>query len=193
MKKRRTKEKINPLMKDQTKLKNARIKSANIESEDENTVKKFIIITIVIAIIIGGLYAFTELIKKEEEKVDEVKSGEIAYDVVTVGTILNRPYDTYYVLIYNFDDTNAVKYSSILTNYMRFSNNDDYIKAYYCDLSNSLNSKYYNVHGDNSTNKNAKTVEEFNFGDLTLLQIKNGKIVKYIEDYETIKKELQYL
>ena len=193
MKKRRTKEKINPLMKDQTELKNARIKSANIESEDENMVKKFIIITIVIAIIIGGLYAFTELIKKEEEKVDEVKSGEIAYDVVTVGTILNRPYETYYVLIYNFDDTNAVKYSSILTNYMRFSNNDDYIKAYYCDLSNSLNSKYYNVHGDNSTNKNAKRIEEFNFGDLTLLQIKNGKIVKYIEDYETIKKELQYL
>ena len=68
MKKRRTKEKINPLMKDQTELKNARIKSDNIESEDENTVKKFIIITIVMAIIIGGLYAFTELIKKRRRK-----------------------------------------------------------------------------------------------------------------------------
>ena len=38
--------------------------------------------------------------------------------------------------------------------------------------------------------ENAKTVEEFAFGKLTLIKVKNGKIDKYIESLDTIKEEL---
>ena len=39
-----------------------------------------------------------EKVDTEIQKKEEIKAGEINYDKVSVGTILNRPYDEYYVL-----------------------------------------------------------------------------------------------
>lgn len=186
MKKENKKEKINPLVKEQKKIKNIKVNN-NIDSDDENTLKKLIIIVIVIAVIIGIVYAVTELVKKDTEATDEIVSGEINYDKISVGTMLNRPYDKYYVLIYNADDTKAVLYSTILTKYMSKENSE---KIYFCDLSNRLNAEYYNVNNDNKSNPKAKKVEEFNFGDLTLVKVEKGKITKYIESIDEIKEIL---
>lgn len=62
-------------------------------------------------------------------------------------------------------------------------------KVYFCDLSNELNKKYY-VGEDKDSNPNATTSSELAFKDLTLIKIKNGKIVKYLETLDTIKTEL---
>ena len=51
------------------------------------------------------------------------------------------------------------------------------------------NKKYY-VGASKESNKNAQSVDEFAFKDLTLLKIKNNKIEKYIETLDTIKAEL---
>jgi len=189
MKKNSKKEKINPIMEKQGKVK--KIKMGEAGSDDENVVKKFIIITIVIAIFIGIIYGFTELFKNKEEPIDESVAGSINYDKVSVGTILNRPYDEYYVLVYNSEDTDAVIYSTILTKYMKKSEDKDYIKIYYCDLNNKLNNNYYNVGNDNMSNKEIENVDDFDFGKLTLLQIKNGKVTKYLENIEDIKELLK--
>lgn len=186
MKKENKREKINPLIKKQKKIKNIKVDNS-VGSEDENTLKNLIIIVIVIAVIIGIVYAVTELVKKDATPTDEIVSGEINYDKISVGTMLNRPYDKYYVLIYNADDAKAVLYSTILTKYMSKEKSE---KIYFCDLSNRLNAEYYNINNDNKSNPKATKVEDFNFGDLTLIKVEKGKITKYTESLEEIKEIL---
>lgn len=187
---KKSKEKINPVIKNQKEFKNIKMNSAK-DIEDENSIKTLIIIIIIIAILIGIVYGATEILKKEPKPTNEITKGNINYDKTTIGTILNRPYDEYYVLIYNSEDNDAVLYSTILTKYMKNSNKKDYIKIYYCDLSNKLNEPYYDVDNDNISNQNVSKIEEFDLGDLTLIKVKNGKITQYIEDLEKIKENLK--
>lgn len=171
---------------------NKKIKNIKIDKsvDDSNEIKAFIIIVAVIVLLIGAIYGMTELFK-EESILDNSVPGEINYDVVTVGTLLNRPYEEYYVLVYNQEDGDASIYSALLSKYMENSTQKDYIKIFYCDLSNNLNKEYYNVNNDNKSNPKAVKTQDFNFGDITLIEVKNGKITKYIEKLEKIKEVLK--
>ncbi len=169
-------------------------KGLSVATEDEMDIKSFIIILVVIVLIIVGIYFVTSHIQKKNEVEElEVTAGEIDYEITSVGTILNRPYDEYYVLVYDSKDSAAVKYSGLMARYSEKSNLGlkDYIKIYYCDLDNALNKPYYNVNNDNKSNPKATKVQDFDFGDLTLLKIKDGKITNYIEDYKTIQEKLK--
>lgn len=178
----------NPIMTDKKNIKGMNIKDI---SEDSVEIKSFIIIVVVISVLIGAIYGLTELIKKEPAEEEKITAGTINYDKLTVGTLLNRPYEEYYVLVYNSEDNNAVLYSTILSKYTQKNDKKDYIKIYYCDLANSLNAKYYNVGEDDKSNPNAKNIEELDFGKVTLLKIKNGKINMYFEDISKIKETLK--
>lgn len=188
MKKKKNKVIENPIMVDKKNVKSVK---TNNTSEDALEIKSFIIIVIVIAVLIGIIYGLTEVLKKEDEVTPSITTGSINYDKVSVGTLLNRPYDEYYVLVYNSQDEDAVIYSTLLTQYMQSSEEAGYTKIYYCDLDNSLNSIYYNVGEDDKSNPEASTTKEFDFGDLTLIKVEKGKITKYIEDYDSIKKILK--
>ena len=170
------------------KMKNIRVGNTN---EDTNEVKAFIIIIVIIAILVCVIYGLTELFKKNPNVENNVTTGSIDYNKVSVGTILNRPYNEYYVLAYSSEDSKAVLYSTLLTKYMQESESKDYVKIYYCDLSNSLNKNYYNKNNNGTSNSSPKSIDEFNFGNLTLIKVKNGKINKYIEDYNVIKELLK--
>lgn len=160
-------------------------------TEEENEVKRFIIIVIVIGLFVGAIYGLTEMLKKDDETPkEENTTPTISYDKLTVGTLLNRPYDEYYVLAYDGGANKAIEYSVLLSQYKSKSTEKDYVKIYFLDLDNSLNKKYYNVNEDNKSNPDAKKIEDLDFGDLTLLYIKDGKIKEYIEDYTTIQKKL---
>ena len=161
----------------------------NNASSDENDIKTFIIITIVLVVLIGAVYFVTELLSKESTKDEEV-STQINYDKIAVGNMLNAPYDDYYVLIYNADDTKAIMYSNLLSTYMRNKGTEGYLKIYFCDLSNKLNSAYYNVNNDNKSNPKAAKVSELDLSDLTLIRVTKGSIKSYIESYDEIKKVL---
>ena len=63
------------------------------------------------------------------------------------------------------------------------------IEGYMLGMEESA-SEYYNKNNDNKSNKNAKTIDEFNFSDITLLEIKNKNIINYIDDYNEISKYL---
>ena len=116
---------------------------------------------------------------------ETVTAGVIDYDKVSVGTILNRNINEYYVIVYNQKDENAMYYSAIVTKYLK---NDKAKKVFFCDLDNELNAKFYSK--DKDSNPKAKDASEFSFKDLTLIKVKNGKVDKYIEDLDTIKAEL---
>ena len=58
---------------------------------------------------------------------------------------------------------------------------------YYIDLSNKLNESYYS---EEESNPKATNIKELKLGDFTLIKVKDGKIVKYLEDEKEVKKEL---
>lgn len=180
-------------MKENPMFKNSNKKVRGIgggATEEENEVKRFIIIVIIIGLFVGAIYGLTEIFKKDEKKEEEKQEVTISYDKLTVGTLLNRPYDEYYVLAYDSEDNRVSEYSAILSQYKSKSSEKDYVKIYFLDLNNSLNKKYYNVNEDNKSNPNAQKIEDLDFGNLTLLYIKDGKIKEYLEDYTTIQKKL---
>lgn len=155
--------------------------------DEENDIKKFMIIVSVMLIILLGLYIVTDKIKNKDIEPERV---EVNYDILNIGGLLSAPYDNYYALIYNSNDTNSNIYSSIIADYNENTSSDKYKKMYFIDLNNKLNKEYYNVNDDQKSNPNAKSIKELDLGDLTLIEIKNKKIINYIEDFEKIIKEL---
>jgi len=134
MKKSNKKVKENPIMVNQKDIKGVKFKG---DSGEQNEIKAFIILVIIIAVIIGVIYGLTELIKKDEDSnKDGVVTGTINYDITSVGTILNRPYDEYYVLVYDVEDSKAILYSTILSKYTQNSSSEEYIKIYQTNLRN---------------------------------------------------------
>ncbi|MGN1378799.1 MAG: hypothetical protein ACI4XR_00135 [Bacilli bacterium] len=163
-----------------------KVKNKNTDTID-NEIVRFIIIFFIIAVVVIGLYFLSKsIVDKRNSDNNTTETIEIAYDKLNVGMIFNRPYDEYYVMIYDSNIEQAVYYSTILTKY---KNTDNSIKIYYCDLSEKVNSVYYSETENGNTN--ASNINELSFGNLTLIKIKNGKIALYLEDIEDIKKELK--
>ena len=159
----------------------------NYNVSDDNQIKSFIIILIIILIVTGIIYGVTEIFKKDKQGENVKGEVSINYSKLTVGTIFSSVYDHYYVLIYNSKDTNAARYSMLMSKFVS-DNNDK--KMYYIDLNNGLNKEYYNKNNDNISNKHAKSIDEFDFNDFTLIEISNKNIIKYIDDYDEISKYL---
>ena len=157
-------------------------------SEESKEVKKFIIILLSIIVLVLAVYGITRLINNNKDNNEDrkVTAGAIDYEKVSVGTLFNRADDEYYVIVYDGEASNAIYYSALMNKYM---NKEKSNKVYFCDLSNELNKKYY-VGKDKESNPNATISSELAFKDLTLIKIKNGKIIKYLETLDTIKTEL---
>ena len=157
------------------------------ETEEQSVVKKFIIILLVLVILIIGVYFFTRaFVTKDLNKEKEETKTEVTFDYTktVLGSLLNRPYNEYYVLVYNSEDLKANYYSGIASSYQMKENA---LKIYIADLNDSMNEKFYN---SKKSNPNAKTIEELQVGDLTLIKVKDKTISKYIEKEEDIRIEL---
>ena len=164
------------------------LKEQKYVSEETNEIKRFVIILLGIIICIVIIYFVSNFIVKKDDKTstdNETQAGVVDYNTVTVGTILNRPESEYYVLVYNQEETTSAIYSTYGGLY---TSKDGAKKMYYCNLGNELNKAY--IASDGASNSKAKSVKDFKFGEVTLLKIKNKKIVSYLEDVDTIKKEL---
>ena len=152
--------------------------------DDNKTIRNFIIIFVVIIVFVIGAYLLTKFVINKEEKKEETQtSKEVQIDnsIAIVGTMLSKAEDNYYVLIFKNDD-NAGKYLTIKSQYEAKKNK----KALYTvDLANKLNEKYYDK---DNVNLSASDINDLRFGDITLLEVKQGKIVKSYDTIEKIKK-----
>lgn len=186
MAKKKTNVKLNDKVK--MKKKNGSINIDKYETDEVKEVKRFIIILFSIIIIALIVYGVTKLVNKNNDTDvnDYYTAGEIDYDIVTVGTLFNRSESEYYVIAYDGEGNNAIYYSALINKYMAMEKS---LKVYFCDLSNILNKGHY-VGENGTSNKNATKSSELAFKNLTLIKIKNGKIVKYVETLDTIKTEL---
>ena len=152
--------------------------------DEEKAVRNFVIIFVIVLLMAIGLYFFTKVVvkKENETKTDtETKEVEIDNSIAIVGTMLNKKESNYFVILYKSDDTNVSEYESLKTKYTNLGTK----ALYYVDLSNALNSKYYDKDNVNYT---AENINDLRFGDFTVLEVKDSKIVKSYDSVEKINK-----
>lgn len=161
-------------------MKQKRLKTQRYDSEDTKEIRNLIIIAIILIALAVGLYFLTDVIlgkKKNNET-----AVEFDYTECTVGTMFNRPYDEYYVFLFDSTSSSASQYQSLISNYEK---KDNAKKIYFVDLSTKFNSEYV---GEKSNKKPTKATE-VKVKDSALVLIKNGKVSKYYEsvtDYEKV-------
>jgi len=160
----------------------------NYKSEEQNEIKNFIIILVIVLVFIGVIYGFSMLFIEKDNSIYGIsyQTGEVNPDMVIAGTMFNRPIDEYYILAYNNKGVEAPYYSQLAKNYI--SKQTDATQMYYLELNSYLNKDIYST---TESNPKAKNLEELQIKDFTLIHIKKGKIVNYIEDYNTILKMLE--
>lgn len=175
-------------------MKNKKEKKVTYKTEEQKEIVKFIVLVVVIGLCVGGIYLFTRVfvtkdINKNEDTTQEEVTGAINYNMTIIGTLLTRPYDEYYALAYDSQAVSSLKYQAIYSAYMN-KQDEDLTKLYYIDLSNIMNESYIADESE-ETNPDAESLEDLKLGEFTLIKIKKGKIVKYLEDPFEIKKELK--
>ena len=157
--------------------------------EEDKAVRNFIIIFVIVLLLVVGIYFFTLFINKDNEnKTDDTNTTtdvSIDYDKAIVGTMLQANNADYYVILYKSDDDKAMEYQSVVSKY---KTNKDAKTILTVDLSEGMNSKYYDKDNINLSSNN---VNDLRFGDITLIQVKKNKIVKSFDTIDKIKKELK--
>ncbi|MBQ6687310.1 MAG: hypothetical protein IJN03_02165 [Bacilli bacterium] len=172
-------------MKNINKKSIAKIKNEKIRNEEQDTIIKFVGILIVVVLIIVAIYFLTKVVVKSDSSSNtETNVAEINYSKTVFGTMLNRPYEEYYVFAYSNSDNKAGYYSAITNKYMA---DDSSLFVYFVDLDDNMNKDY--ISEDGKTNSEAKNLDELKVGETTLIKVKNGKITKYIEEIGEIEKE----
>lgn len=163
-------------------------KSNKNVSDADYDIKKFLIILTILIVVVVGLYFLSNaIVNKRDNKESNVNTNiTISYDALNVGMIFNRPYDEYYVIAYDSTIDDAIVYSTLITNYTKKENS---IKIYYCDLNKIVNKDYKSK--DGKSNPNASSVQELSFNEVTLLKIRNKKVVNYIDNIDQIKSTLK--
>ena len=172
-------------MTDKNKVK--KIKEKKYRTEEQEEIIRFVKILLIVVIFLVAIYFLTRIFVKKDlgNTNEETTVTEISYSKMVFGTMLNRPNDEYYVFAFSSEDNKANYYSALASNY---SNQEESLYIYYIDLEDSMNKEF--IAEDGKTNPNAKTVSDLKVGDLTLIKVKDGEIVKYLEDLEKIKSEL---
>lgn len=164
-----------------------KIKETKLLSDNQIELRRLIIIFVITIVFIIGVYFLTVFILNKRNAVEEeTTKGTINYNTLAVGTLLNRPYDNYYVLVYDSTSNKGAYYDSIFQSYV---SNENGKKIYSCDLSSELNKKY--IANDGKSNPGAKVIEDLKFGEVTLIEVKNRQIVNYIENIDSINNLLK--
>ena len=96
----------------------------------------------------------------------------IQYEEILAGELFNMYDDEYYVVFFDFKDSSAAIYASILEKYEA----DSDIKVYKVDLSKGFNEPYISE----ESNPNVKKIGDLKINGPTLIKIKNKKNGLYV-------------
>lgn len=155
-----------------------------IEMEEDKLIKRFIIILLVVLGTVIIAYLITsKFVKKDSTTAKENTPVEISYDNALVGNMLHKVDAKYYVMIFDSTSENAASYAQIATSYKTL---DNHLPLYIVDLNDALNKKY-KTDGETSLNG---TIDEFKFGEITLLKVEDGTIKTFSLTEKNIKSEL---
>ncbi len=99
----------------------------------------------------------------------------ISYEYILIGTVFNRSEKEYYVIFDDFEKNINSNISELVANKK--------LPVYKVDMSKPENAAYLS----DKSNPNAKSVEELKINDVTVIRVKNGKIIKYITGVDNIE------
>lgn len=163
-------------------------KKVTYQTEEQREMIHFLIVLAVVIVLVLVVYFASKLFVVDKTLFEvSYQTGSVNSERAIVGTIFNRPESEYYVMVYDESKPKAVYYSAISSKYVQ--KQDGALAVYHVDLNNEMNKAYY-VGNEGQSNAKATKSQELKFKDLTLMKIKNGKIVKYLEDIDAITKEL---
>lgn len=156
-----------------------------MNNEDDTIIKRFIIIMVIIILVAIGIYFFTKVVVKKDTSSttsDSTTSTSIDYTKAIVGTMLNKKDSEYYVILYSSASSDATTYKGLVTSYSALSGS---LPVYTVDLSNALNTKYYDA---TNTNPTATNLNDLRFGNITVIKVKSSQITNAYESISAIKK-----
>lgn len=161
--------------------KQAKKEGKSLEREEiieKNPVKKYIIITISLIIVLSLMYFITALfITKEldwfDKKDNDTSESNSVTNTILASATFKQSETEYYVYFYDFnEEKNSI--TDIVNNKLSGE------KVYKVNTASAMNANYVGETG----NKNAKTLEELKVVAPTLIKISEDKIVKYYEGKE---------
>jgi len=161
-------------------------KKMTYKTEEQNEMIKFFVVLLVVVGIIVGVYLISKVLIKEEVSDITYQTGTVNTNVVIVGTMLTAPEKEYYVLAYDTEGNDANAYTTYAGYYKNSQENA--IKIYFLDLQNGMNKDYF---VKENSNPKATKIKDLKIKDGTLIKIQNGHIAKYIEGLDNIKNELK--
>ena len=139
-------------------------------------VKKTIIIILVAAVLLEGMYFLTTAILSKDNEKEKITENAIQYDEILAGESFNQN-GVYYVIYYDSTD----EYSTISSLISSYQLNNTDTKLYSVDLSNGMNKKYI-TDGDIVTSD----ASSLRVKDNTLLKFNNGEVSEVITDTSEI-------
>lgn len=149
-----------------------------LEDEYTQSTKSIIITLLVVLGVFLLFYGITLLINDSNRKLNtkepEKVEAEIQYLEILGDNTFTMSEKEYYVLFYDFEGPEAVYYDYLFNQYNATEGN----VIYKVDLSNGFNKKFI---AEDKTNKKAKKAGDLKVKDATLIKIKKGKNVSYIE------------
>ncbi len=158
------------------KIAKTKEKKMEIITEDEFSIKKLAIITIIIILVLALFYFITTLFinKEENSKDDDI----VVFDSskITVGQLLDRKEDEYYVLalrksLYS-SSYSDINYYTIYSNYIKaYNEKEDSLKFYTIDLDDVFNKSFIS-----DTNNITEDLSNLKLKDEVLFKIKDSKI-----------------
>ena len=140
-------------------------------------VKKTIIIILVVAVLLVGMYFLTTAILSKDNEKEKITENAIQYDEILAGESFNQKEEEYYVIYYDSTD----EYSTISSLISSYQLNNTDTKLYSVDLSNGMNKKYI-TDGDIVTSD----ASSLRVKDNTLLKFNNGEVSEVITDTSEI-------
>lgn len=148
-------------------------------SNNENQLKKLLLITVLLVVIIGIIYLISALfITKELDWFSKEESGTSQSQVtntILATEIFNQKEEEYYVYFYDYSDEDT-QVTSKITSTLSSK------KIYKVDTNSALNSNFV----AEESNRDAKTLQELKVISPTLIKIIADEIVEYYESNEIL-------
>ena len=140
-----------------------------------NSYKSAIMTIVIVFVVIGLFYLFAVYITNKPQKI-YIPEEAISYEQITAGSTFNMSDEEYVVLFYSRENNTDI--TSRISNYKASKK----IGVYYVDLDDGINKS---VVSDKS-NKEATKASELKITNPTIIKIKNGKIVDYVEGQNNV-------
>jgi hypothetical protein len=165
------------------------LKQKSTANEEYAKVKGFIFFVVIILVCVGLLaYINGNFVTKDyNEEETTTTTTTVAYDssLITMNKLFSVDKKYYYVLFYD----GSSKAEKDFVKEFSSSYKNENTPLYKVDMSNKMNSDYYDVNGEENTTPTS--LEEIKITRTTLIKITKGKVVSYVTDKYEIAKTLK--